>query len=63
MNSCLFITLHPLMRGFEFCRSIVDMNAANMSEQYKETFVWTSTLDGISILSDIYQINIFDNIL
>ncbi|KAG5591974.1 hypothetical protein H5410_042488 [Solanum commersonii] len=44
----LFITLRPLIRGFDYCRSIVIVDGANMGRHYKRTFVSASTHDRTS---------------
>lgn len=46
----LFIALRPLLRGFEYCKSIVVVDGAHLSGAYKEKFVTASTLDGAGIL-------------
>ncbi|XP_015077183.1 uncharacterized protein LOC107021102 [Solanum pennellii] len=42
----LFISLRPMMRGFEFCRPVVVVDASHLSGAYRGTFVSASTLDG-----------------
>ncbi|XP_049398079.1 uncharacterized protein LOC125862093 [Solanum stenotomum] len=42
----LFISLRPIMRGFEFCRPVVVVDASHLSGSYRRTFVSASTLDG-----------------
>ncbi|KAH0764555.1 hypothetical protein KY285_000426 [Solanum tuberosum] len=42
----LFISLRPMMRGFEFCRPVVVVDASHLSGSYRGTFVSASTLDG-----------------
>ncbi|KAH0636373.1 hypothetical protein KY285_036130 [Solanum tuberosum] len=42
----LFISLRPMMRGFEFCRPVVVVDASHLSGVYRGTFVSASTLDG-----------------
>ncbi|KAG5568256.1 hypothetical protein H5410_064737 [Solanum commersonii] len=42
----LFIALRPLIRGFDYCRSIVIVDGAHLGGAYKRTFVSASTLDG-----------------
>ncbi|KAH0709100.1 hypothetical protein KY284_010527 [Solanum tuberosum] len=42
----LFISLRPMMRGFEFCRPVVVVDASHLSGSYRGTFVLASTLDG-----------------
>jgi len=46
----LFISLRPMMRGFEFCRPVVVVDASHLSGAYRGTFVSASTLDGAGIL-------------
>ncbi|XP_049374388.1 uncharacterized protein LOC125839457 [Solanum verrucosum] len=41
----LFISLRPMMRGFEFCRPVVVVDASHLSGSYRGTFVSASTLD------------------
>ncbi|KAH0655229.1 hypothetical protein KY285_030111 [Solanum tuberosum] len=42
----LFISLRPMMRGFEFCRPVVVVDASHLSGSYRGTFVSASILDG-----------------
>ena len=42
----LFISLRPMMRGFELCRPVVVVDASHLSGAYRGTFVSASTLDG-----------------
>ncbi|XP_015068767.1 uncharacterized protein LOC107013352 [Solanum pennellii] len=42
----LFISLSPMMRGFEFCKPVVVVHASHLSGAYRGTFVSASTLDG-----------------
>ncbi|KAH0709998.1 hypothetical protein KY284_011425 [Solanum tuberosum] len=42
----LFISLRPLMRGFDYCRPVVVVDGAHLGGSYKGTFVSASTLDG-----------------
>ncbi|XP_049351737.1 uncharacterized protein LOC125816194 [Solanum verrucosum] len=42
----LFVALRPLMRGFDYCKSIVVVDGAHLGGAYKGTFVSASTLDG-----------------
>ncbi|XP_069145463.1 uncharacterized protein [Solanum lycopersicum] len=42
----LFIALRPLIRGFDYCRPVVVVDAAHLGGAYKGTFVSASTLDG-----------------
>ena len=42
----LFISLRPLIRGFDYCRPVVVVDAAHLGGAYKGTFVSSSTLDG-----------------
>ncbi|XP_016575845.1 uncharacterized protein LOC107873496 [Capsicum annuum] len=46
----LFIVLHPMIRGFEFCRPVVVVDGTHLSGPYQETFVSESTLDGAGII-------------
>ena len=41
----LFIYLRSMMRGFEFCRPVVVVDASHLSGAYRGTFVSASTLD------------------
>ncbi|KAM3283931.1 hypothetical protein P3S67_022729 [Capsicum chacoense] len=41
----LFISLHPMIRGFEFCRPVLVVDGAHLSGPYQGTFVSASTLD------------------
>ncbi|KAH0688625.1 hypothetical protein KY289_015983 [Solanum tuberosum] len=53
----LFITLRPLMRGFNYCRPVVVVDGAHLGRAYKGTFVSASTLDGAGcILSLAYVV-------
>ncbi|XP_069154370.1 uncharacterized protein [Solanum lycopersicum] len=53
----LFISLSPMMRGFEFCRPVVVVDASHLSGAYRGTFVSASTLDGAGcILPLTYEI-------
>ena len=45
----LFISQRPMMRGFEFCRPIVVVDASHLSGAYRGTFVSASTLDGANM--------------
>ncbi|XP_015159970.1 uncharacterized protein [Solanum tuberosum] len=47
----LFISLRPLMRGFDYCRPVVVVDGAHLGEVYKRTFVSASTLDGAGMIS------------
>ncbi|XP_069152116.1 uncharacterized protein [Solanum lycopersicum] len=42
----LFIALRSLIRGFDYCRPVVVVDAAHLGGAYKGTFVSASTLDG-----------------
>ena len=42
----LFISLRPMMRGFEFCSPVVVVDVSHLSGGYRGTFVSASTLDG-----------------
>ncbi|XP_049378272.1 uncharacterized protein LOC125843082 [Solanum stenotomum] len=42
----LFISLRPMMRGFEFCRPVVVIDASHLSGSYRRTFISASALDG-----------------
>ncbi|XP_015078765.1 uncharacterized protein LOC107022678 [Solanum pennellii] len=53
----LFISLRPMMRGFEFCRPVVVVDVSHLSGAYRGTFVSASTLDGAGcILPLTYKI-------
>ena len=42
----LFISLRPMMRGFEFCSPVVVVDVSHLSGGYRGTFVSASTLEG-----------------
>ncbi|XP_027775064.1 uncharacterized protein LOC107027503 [Solanum pennellii] len=45
----LFIALRPFIKEFNYCRPVVIVDGAHLSEAYKGTFVSASTLDGTCI--------------
>ncbi|XP_016540886.1 uncharacterized protein LOC107841498 [Capsicum annuum] len=45
----LFIALHPMIRGFEFCQPVVVVGSAYLSGPYKGTFILASILDGADV--------------
>ncbi|KAG5594704.1 hypothetical protein H5410_035936 [Solanum commersonii] len=46
----LFISLRPLMRGFDYCRPVVVVDGAHLGGSYGGTFVSASTLDGAGMI-------------
>ncbi|KAG5613884.1 hypothetical protein H5410_013708 [Solanum commersonii] len=53
----LFITLRPLVRGFDYYKLVVVVDGAHLGRAYKCTFVSVSTLDGAGcILSLAYGV-------
>lgn len=64
-NEFIFLyLLHPLMRDFEFCRPVVVVNVAHLSEAYRGTFVSASTFDGAGISLNIWtSLKLFINFI
>ncbi|XP_049373856.1 uncharacterized protein LOC125838881 [Solanum verrucosum] len=59
----LFISLRPMMRGFEFCRPVVVVDASHLSGAYRGIFVSARTLDGAVFNGNANRKNDFEKLM